>query len=173
MKLSSQDHAAFDTTNGVVWLRWRINIGFDDYVRCQTGDGTVTTSGGAFRDVDGSYVFPLTEAPEQPEGTMAFLGEVSFRAYMGVLAVRIAKPTLTLVDGVLELSIIDDAAPAGTRMVLATATPGNLGSVVLDPRLTDRGSELFFSKYKVGSSLAPIHLHVASSDADPAGEDWE
>lgn len=170
MKLSRQDPTVFATNNGVVWLRWRINIGFDDYVRRQAGDGTVTTSGGAFRDADGSYVFPSIEAPGQLEDTMAFLGEVSFRAYMGVLAVRIAEPTLTLVDGVLELSIIDDAAPAGTRMVLATATPDDLGSGALDPHLTEHGSEMFFSKYPAGSSLAPIHLCAAASETEPTEE---
>lgn len=137
-------------------LQWRIDASFDNYVRNQTGDGTVTVSAGASRDDDGYYYFPRMDTSAGSEN-LRFGGSVEFRAYMGVLSLRIADPSFRVSQDMVRMYIVDDAAPAGTRFELATATlePGQVGPARLDLRLTERGSELFFGKYPAGSPLAP------------------
>lgn len=139
-------------------LRWRIDPAFDDYVRNRTGDGTVTVTAGASYDKEGFYSFPRTSDP----AGLHFGGAVEFRAYLGVLSLRIAEPGIQISQGVAHLSIVDDAAPTGTRLELATATlaPQQAGSTLLDLRLTERGSELFFGKYSAGAALAPINVQL-------------
>ncbi|MCZ9882569.1 HtaA domain-containing protein [Arthrobacter sp. B2a2-09] len=147
------------TPAGADSLQWRIDGAFDSYVRNQAGDGTVTLSDGASRDGDGYYHFPRIGAPSDP-ATLRFGGSVEFRAYMGVLSLRIAEPSFHIFQDVVRMYIVDDAAPAGTRLELATATiePGRAGRAMLDLRLTERGSELFFGKYPAGASLAPVNV---------------
>ncbi|WP_168709330.1 HtaA domain-containing protein [Arthrobacter sp. PAMC25564] len=137
-------------------LQWRVDASFDNYVRNQTGDGTVTVSAGASRDHDGYYYFPRIDTSSGSEN-LHFGGAVEFRAYMGVLSLRIADPSFHISQDMVRMYIMDDAAPAGTRLELATATlePGQVGPAVLDLRLTERGSELFFGKYPAGTTLAP------------------
>ncbi|MDN4644215.1 HtaA domain-containing protein [Arthrobacter sp. PsM3] len=137
-------------------LQWRIDASFDNYVRNQTGDGTITVSAGASRDDDGYYHFPRIDT-SSGSGNLQFGGSVEFRAYLGVLSLRIADPSLHVSRDMVRMYIVDDAAPAGTRLELATATlePGRVGPVMLDLRLTERGSELFFGKYPAGAPLAP------------------
>ncbi|SDP42702.1 Htaa protein [Arthrobacter sp. ok909] len=137
-------------------LQWRIDASFDNYVRNQTGDGTVTVSGGASRDDDGYYHFPRLDTSSGGEN-VRFGGSVEFRAYMGVLSLRIADPSLHVSQDMVRMYIVDDAAPAGTRIELATAAldHGQVGLAILDLRLTERGSELFFGKYPAGAPLAP------------------
>lgn len=147
-------------------LQWRIEPAFDSYVRTQTGDGTVTLSAGATRDGQGYYHFPRTDTCQDP-ANLRFGGSVEFRAYMGVLSLRIAEPSLHVSGDRVHLYIVDDAAPAGTRLELATATiaPGHTGRVLLDFRLTERGSELFFGKYPAGAPLASITIFLPASAA--------
>ncbi|WP_309076393.1 HtaA domain-containing protein [Paenarthrobacter sp.] len=147
-------------------LQWRIDPAFDDYVRNRTGDGTVTLSAGATRDDDGYYHFPRTVALGDHE-TLRFGGSVEFRAYLGVLSLRIAEPSLHVADGVVHLYIADDSSPAGTRLELATANiePGATGSMLLDLRLTERGAELFLGKYPAGTSLAPLDIVLGAPAA--------
>lgn len=145
-------------------LRWRINASFDDYVRNQTGDGEVFLSEGAQRDDDGHYVFPAHAACDE-DGVIAFDGSVDFRAYRGILALRVAEPQFKLIDDLIHLSVVDDAAPAGSRLDLATATleSSRVGQTTLDLRLTDRGSELFLGKYPAGAPLAPVTIILPTS----------
>ena len=145
-------------------LRWRINASFDDYVRNQTGDGEVILSDGARRDEDGNYVFPA-HAARSEDGLITFAGSVEFRAYRGILALRVAEPQFKRVDDVVFLSVVDDAAPAGSRLDLATATieSSHVGQASLDLRLTERGSDLFLGKYPAGASLAPVTITLPTS----------
>lgn len=145
-------------------LRWRVAPAFDDYVRNRTGDGIVTLSEGASRDEDGCYYFPADE-PSSDAQDLRFQGAVEFRAYLGVLSVRIAQPSLHLRPGIMSMHIADDAGPTGTRLELATATiePGTVREVTLDLRLTERGSELFLGKYPVGAPLAPLSIVLPSA----------
>lgn len=147
------------TPGGADSLQWRIEPAFDSYVRNQTGDGTVTVSSGASRDDDGYYLFPSIDASPDP-ASLHFGGSVEFRAYMGVLSLRIAEPSFHVSRDVVRMYIVDDAAPAGTRLELATAAiePGQVGRVLLDLRLTEQGSELFFGKYPAGTPLAPVNV---------------
>lgn len=157
------------TLTGRDSLQWRINPGFDNYVRNQTGDGTVTVSDGAFRDEGGYYHFPRTDTPADPD-SLHFGGSVEFRAYLGVLSLRIAGPSFQVSRNLLRMFIVDDAAPAGTLLELATAAiePGQVGSVMLDLRLTERGSDLFFGKYPAGTPLAPVNVLLPVQAADMA-----
>jgi Htaa len=145
-------------------LRWSINPSFDNYVRTQTGDGTVTVSAGASRDSDGFYHFPKLSGSSDP-ANLHFGGSVDYFAYLGVLSLRIAEPSLHFDRNVVRMYIVDDAAPAGTRLELATATndAGLTGDVTLQFALTERGSELFFGKYHAGTPLAPLTVYLPSS----------
>lgn len=145
-------------------LRWRINASFDDYVRNQTGDGEVILGEGVQRDEDGYYVFPA-HAPSDEGGVIAFGGSVDFQAYRGILALRVAEPRFQVIDDSIHLTVVDDAAPAGSRLELATATLDSsvTGPTTLDLRLTDRGSELFFGKYPAGAPLAPVTITLPTS----------
>jgi len=147
------------TPTGRKSLQWRIDSAFDNYVRNQTGDGTVVLSEGALRDADGYYHFPRIDSGEDAQ-CMRFGGSVEFRAYLGVLSLRIAEPSLHIFPDVVRMYIVDDSAPAGTRLELATAAiePGLTGKVVLDLQLSERGSELFLGKYPVGAPLAPASV---------------
>jgi hypothetical protein len=144
---------------GSTTLQWRIEPAFDDYVRNRTGDGTVILADGASRDSDGFYRFPRTGAFRDCKN-FHFSGSVEFRAYLGVLSVRIAEPSLHVAEDKVHMYIVDDSAPAGTRLELASAAikPGATGVTNLDLRLTERGAELFMGKYPAGTPLAPIEL---------------
>jgi hypothetical protein len=154
------------TPAGTHSLQWRIDPAFDDYVRNRTGDGTVTLSAGATRDDDGYYHFPRIITSGDPEN-LHFGGSVEFRAYLGVLSLRIAEPSLHVSRGVVQLFIVDDSAPLGARLELATASiePDAAGSMVLDLRLTERGAELFLGKYPAGTPLAPLSIFLAAPAA--------
>jgi hypothetical protein len=145
-------------------LRWSINPSFDNYVRTQTGDGTVTLSAGASRDNDGYYHFPTLPGSSDPTN-LHFGGSVDYYAYLGVLSLRIAEPSLHFDRNVVRMYIADDGAPAGTRLELATAAnaSGLPGEVTLHFALTERGSELFLGKYPAGTQLAPLTVHMGSS----------
>jgi hypothetical protein len=147
-------------------LQWRIDPAFDDYVRNRTGDGTVILSAGATRDDDGYYHFPRIVTSGDPEN-LHFGGSVEFRAYLGVLSLRIAEPSLHASGGVVHMYIVDDSAPVGTRLELATAAiePGATGSMLLDLRLTERGAELFLGKYPAGTPLAPLNIVLGAPAA--------
>ena len=147
-------------------LQWRIDPAFDDYVRNRTGDGTVTLSAGATRDDDGYYHFPRIVTSRDHEN-LHFGGSVKFRAYLGVLSLRIADPSLHVAGGMVHMYIADDSAPAGTRLELAAAAigPGATGSMLLDLRLTERGAELFLGKYPAGSPLAPLNIVLGAPAA--------
>ncbi|WP_164520356.1 HtaA domain-containing protein [Specibacter cremeus] len=149
---------------GIDALRWGINTRFDDYVRQHAGDGEVTLADGAMRDEEGNYLFPRRAESPGDDGVVAFGGSVEYRAYLGVLAVRIAEPTLTVTDGQVRLHIVDDHAPSGTRLELATAALDSApaGGLTLHPRLTERGAEMFLGKYPAGAPLAPLGLVPAA-----------
>ncbi|MDQ0237637.1 HtaA domain-containing protein [Arthrobacter bambusae] len=151
-------------------LQWRIDPAFDDYVRNRTGDGTVTLSGGATRDDDGCYHFPGIAGAGDLEN-LHYGGSVEFSAYLGVLSVRIAEPSLHLSSGMVHLYIVDDSAPAGTRLELATASvePGAKDDILLDLRLTERGAELFLGKYPAGTPLAPLSIFLGGPAAGQTG----
>ncbi|MBE4717887.1 HtaA domain-containing protein [Pseudarthrobacter sp. AB1] len=147
-------------------LQWRIDPAFDDYVRNRTGDGTVVLSAGATRDDDGYYQFPKIGSSLDPVN-LRFGGSVEFRAYLGVLSLRIADPSFHITHDVVRMFVVDDNAPAGTRLELATAAiePGRTGSVMLDLRLTEAGSELFLDKYPAGTPLAPLTILLPAAAA--------
>ncbi len=154
---------------GTPSLQWRIDPAFDDYVRNRTGDGTVMLSDGATRDNDGYYHFPKIGS-SLDRGNVYFGGSVEFRAYLGVLSLRIADPSFHVTGDVVRMFIVDDNAPAGTRLELATAAiePGRSGSVMLDLRLTEVGSELFFGKYPAGTPLASLSILLPAPAASMA-----
>jgi hypothetical protein len=147
-------------------LQWRIDPAFDDYVRNRTGDGTVILSAGATHDDDGYYHFPRIVTSGDREN-LHFGGSVEFRAYLGVLSLPIAEPSLHVSGGVVHMYIVDDSAPVGTRLELATAAiePGATGSMLLDLRLTERGAELFLGKYPAGTPLAPLNIVLGAPAA--------
>ncbi|SDW90924.1 Htaa protein [Arthrobacter sp. cf158] len=144
-------------------LQWRIDDRFDHYVRNLTGDGEVVLTGGAAVDDDGQYLFPAV-AGKGGSSTACFSGSVEYKAYMGVLSLRISAPRITVGEHDLRLSV-QDIASQGADVELATAplvgrAPG------MDPiefRLTEAGSEMFFGKYPPGWLLAPAKLKVRKS----------
>lgn len=140
-------------------LQWLIDPAFDDYVRNRTGDGTVILSAGASRDGDGYYHFPVNLTSGDRDN-LYFGGSVEFHAYLGVLRLRIAEPSLHVARDMVHMYIVDDSAPTGTRMELAAAAivPGTTGNTTLDLRLTERGAELFLGKYPAGTPLAPLNF---------------
>lgn len=145
-------------------LQWRIEPAFDDYVRNRTGDGIVTLSAGATRDNDGYYHFPAIGS-SLDLGNLRFCGSVEFKAYLGVLSLRIADPSFHIGADVVRMFITDDNAPVGTRLELATAgiEPRSTGNVVLDLRLTEIGSELFYGQYAPGAPLAPVTVLLSAT----------
>ncbi|GAB13280.1 hypothetical protein ARGLB_037_01310 [Arthrobacter globiformis NBRC 12137] len=141
-------------------LRWRIDDRFDHYVRHLAGDGEVVLNEGAGADPDGQYLFPFSANEDALPGTLCFSGSVEYKAYLGVLALRIAGPRITINGSEACLSVEGDGVFQGARLELATAriedhTPG---LAPIGFRLTAAGSEMFFGKYPPGWLLAPATI---------------
>lgn len=149
-------------------LVWGIKSSWTDYVE-RMSDGTVTTSGGAERLVTGEFAFPLVQVGSC---TATFTGTVEFSGHYGMLSVRFAEPAITSVDGLLELSIIDDdpEAPDQRRTILTLGDPSQGANTwqFNSPVLTSAGADLFFDNYRPGtrfdSVVVPSRAMVVQCD---------
>lgn len=149
-------------------LRWAIHRSFDEYLRTRTSDGIVELRGGVTRDDTGEFLFPV-DARRSTADRLVVEGTVEYRAYLGVLTVRIAQLEVERGDGGWAVSIAEPRGIPGERLVIAIASDeASAPDAHLDlrPRLTQDGADLFLGRYEVDSDLAPIAFEPAAEAAD-------
>lgn len=146
-------------------LRWGVKQSFRSYVEA-TG-GTIETLGGADRAADGGFVFAVApggdltlDAEGAPVGR--FLGEVSFQAHGGMLAVRLADPALEVGASGPVLTMAEGGAGGRrveiARLDLAAATTGEGGERIIPTALTLDGSQVLGDHYPPTTALDPVIL---------------
>lgn len=157
----------------LVGLRWAIKGSFLDYIARAPG-GTGALSDGALATETRQVVFgPDGEqrlTADHDGRSLAFRGTVTFKAYSGVLFVRISNPAVTINDGIGELTVVDPFNGEGEqRLRLATfeiedhlIVDGFEHWAASNVRLAQEGRELFNDVYPAGELLEPITIIVAN-----------
>ncbi|ROO85658.1 Htaa protein [Actinocorallia herbida] len=146
-------------------LTWGVKRSFREYV-AEVDDGSETFGNGARRTASGEFAFPLADAadfdPATGLGTLRFAGSVVFRAYSGVLLVRVRDPWVVLGETGGCLTIMHPAyrEATGVRAEIAVFDPPvrAAGGRRLAPTLTYDGVRAFGDVYGVGAPLDPALL---------------
>jgi hypothetical protein len=160
-------------------LRWSIKRSFVDYV-LRMPDGQRWVGDGAVPLGTHEVVYPPRQAGWRPtadggtERIWSFRGDVRFSGHAGLLAVRLAAPVLTMVDGAAELTVANPSgADDAERLPLATLRlepqPAPDGVELwsgTDVALTGAGAALFNGVYPPGEPLEPMTLMLPVLDGD-------
>lgn len=154
-------------TNATPSLVWNVKSSFRAYVLAAGGAVEVTLPA---TEIDAGFCFPsATNEAAGNEGTIQFMGSVSFKAHAGALNVLIKDPWIHIEDFVTRLSIAGSEATrtAGGRLFMAEldhATPSQseqqLAWTNVATRLTGEGAVVFDFNYPIDSELAPVSFSV-------------
>ena len=139
-------------------LVWGVKAAFVAYVE-RMADGAVTVDGGASRQPDGAFHFPLDGAASN-SGHLAFQGSVRFTGHFGMLVLTFTDPTVVRTHGGLHLQVVDDEEVDRRLEVLELGDghPTPQGLLFRQPQITRSGAELFFDKYRPGTAFDPVLL---------------
>ncbi|WP_338180424.1 HtaA domain-containing protein [Jatrophihabitans sp.] len=154
-------------------LVWAIKRSFVEYVRRMSdGKGWIGDRAVPFSD---DRIFFTYDADASRPGAWSFQGDVRFSGHFGMLFVRLANPTVTLVDGRASLTIEESSETArADRLELVTMRLDLMETVGgveywygTDAVLAAGGVELFNNVYAVGEPFEPLVLVVPAELTDP------
>jgi hypothetical protein len=173
-------------------LDWGLKASFRSYVVGPIAHGAIELSGGATRNEDGTFHFPVAGGEYDPESSatvVRFGGTVRFSGHDDQLQMVVAAPRVEitpegarLVADVRSRSL-DDGAPLVDypSVVLASldvedATPlvadGTTTWSALPATLTDAGAPAFAGFYAPGTALDPLTLAYDGPGGTPQRETW-
>lgn len=170
---------------------WAVKSSFSAYVEHGPGMGTITTSGGATRNPDGTFDFQPgsgTYSPGRGRIDASFGGRVHFEGHGGALRVTLADPRVSYKgdSGTLRADAVATEPPgpnAGVEhkypnVALATldlsgVTPADDGSKLtvagIPATLTEDGVPVFGGIYPAGTALDPISFELDYGAGGPSG----
>ncbi|HEX6358238.1 HtaA domain-containing protein [Actinophytocola sp.] len=165
-------------------LDWGLKQSFRNYISGPIAHGTITTSEGATRNVDGTFRFPSATGSADADADtaeLAFTGKVEFTGHDGLLYVTIEdiRVALTGSGGTLvadvvskslspggQLTTYDDAefaTLADTDLTAATGTvTGTVTGTGVAATLTEDGSPAFAGFYPAGTALDPLSFSLTT-----------
>jgi putative cell wall-binding protein len=171
------------TTGGA--LDWGVKESFRSYVTGPIAEGTISTSGGATVNDDGTFHFPFRSGSHDSDGAEVRLsGSVRFVGHDGALDLRISGLRVELDggEGQLVADVVSTSMDDGTTEtyddVALVTLDGDDGSTSgstttwedLDAVLTDDGAPAFAGFYTAGTEFDPVTLTlVAGSSGGGSG----
>lgn len=144
-------------------LRWCVNPAFEEYVRRAADSSSVTASDDAVQVDDATYFFPEDPTSDHADRGEAFLGTVSYVAYLGILDVQISAPRLVPDDALTRILIRDMNWSKPRWREFGTLPTADISSgAETDVELSEFGSALFMGRYPVGSMVGRLRLADAA-----------
>lgn len=177
-------------------LDWGVKASFVNYIEHLAPNGSVTVTGGASRNDDGTFHFPVasnsTYDPTTGAVTTSFAGAVQFTAHGGLLDLQItgvqvnATPTSgQLVADVVSTAMPTDDEPDPEPVTYTDLVVADLGAFALSTAnpvafadvpalLTEAAVPAFSDFYDVGEALDPVDLslHLADDVLPAEGLTW-
>ena len=136
-------------------LHWSIRRSFARYV-AGLADGRLVVDDGVKPTASDGLFFPL-KAARGSESLLSFRGVASFSGHFGMLAVRIAQPTLALdpghAGGVLHIAGSDGGVDFATFMLEREESDDRMSLFGRNVRLTAPAAAMFGGVYAAQESL--------------------
>jgi hypothetical protein len=168
---------------------WGVKEAFRDYIEGPIAQGTITLSGGATQNADGTFRFPGaatgTYDAATETGTGHFSGSVQFEGHDGVLDMTITDIRIEFAgdDGILRADVASrdldtgnmisypDIAFADLDLSSVNPVPGGDSSVSwssIPAVLTAAGAPSFEGFYQAGEPLDPVSVVLLFDDNCPS-----
>ncbi len=166
-------------------LDWGVKQSFRNYIKSPVAHGSITLSGGATENADGTFRFPSATGSVDADANtadLAFAGKVQFTGHdsgsgpLLFLSIEDIRVKLTGTGGELVADVVSKSLSSGENTTYDDVHLASLGAVDLtggDPvtgagiaaTLTEPGAPAFAGFYGAGTALDPLSFTVSPAPA--------
>jgi len=163
-------------------LDWGVKASFRSYITGPIAAGSISVTGGATTNADGTFRFPVASGTHDSEAatSVAVDGAVHFTGHDGELDMAISDIRVTLSGGSGTLTADVESRALGSEeiesypdVVFANLTPGAPASgdgtvawTAIPAALTAAGSPAFAGFYPAGTDLDPVTVDLQVEEGD-------